>query len=214
MCKIVDLTGKRFGRLIVISKGKERLYGKPTWLCKCDCGKMKCAITQSLKNGDVKSCGCLQAETRRRNAMHLDEVRKRHGMYDSRLYRIYTNMVSRCYRKSVHGFENYGGRGIKVCEEWIGKDGFRNFMKWSFANGYSDELTIDRLDNNKNYEPTNCKWSTRKEQANNTRVTIQLEYNGEKHSLTEWSEITGIKKGTIYKRIRKGLNIGNALGYE
>ncbi|WP_455945475.1 hypothetical protein [Eubacterium ramulus] len=214
MCKMVDLTGERFGRLTVISKGNKRLYGKPTWLCRCDCGRLKYAITQSLKNGDVKSCGCLQRETRRKNAINLNEVRIHHGMSDSRIYRIYNNMISRCYRKSSNGYENYGDRGIRVCDEWLGKDGFKNFMEWSFANGYSDKLTIDRIDNNGNYEPKNCKWSTRKEQANNTRATIFLEYNGKSHSLTEWSEITGLSKATIYTRLRKGFSNEKALGYK
>lgn len=214
MARSIDLIGQKFGRLTVLEKLDKKMYGKTLWHCQCECGNFKDTISTSLKNGDVKSCGCLQMETRRKNALHLDNKRTKHGMSDSRLYRIYNNMVSRCYRESINGYENYGGRGIRVCDEWLGKEGFRNFMEWSLANGYSEELTIDRLDSNGNYEPINCKWSTRKEQANNTRATIFLEYNGEKHSLTEWSDITGIRKGTIYTRTRKGLSVGKALGYE
>lgn len=213
MARSINLTGQKFGRLTVLCKTNEKRYGKTLWHCQCECGNFKDTISTSLKNGDVRSCGCLQKETRKENALHLDKVRTKHGMSDSRLYRIYHNMVSRCYRKSINGYENYGGRGIRVCDEWLGKDGFQNFMIWSFANGYNDELTIDRLDSNGNYEPNNCKWATRKEQANNTRATICLEYNGEKHSLTEWSEITGLSKQTIYNRINKGLSVGKALGY-
>ena len=120
-------------------------------------------------------------------------------------------MVSRCHRKSINGYERYGGRGIRVCDEWLGKEGFVNFMEWSLSNGYNEELTIDRIDSNGNYEPNNCKWSTRKEQANNTRKTIFIEYGGERHSLTEWSEITGIKKKTIYTRIKRGWSIEKIL---
>ena len=203
-----DLSGQRFGRLTVLYKTDKTKYGKALWHCKCDCGNFKDTISTSLKNGDVKSCGCLQKEVRKENALHLDKVRLKHGMSDNRLYRIYNDMVSRCYRKSINGYENYGGRGIRVCDEWLGEDGFKNFMSWSFANGYNEELTIDRLDSNGHYEPNNCKWSTRKEQANNTRATIFLEYGREKHSLTEWSEITGIRKGTLYTRMRKGWRVG------
>lgn len=209
-----DLSGQRFGRLTVLYKTDKTKYGKALWHCKCDCGNFKDTISTSLKNGDVKSCGCLQKEVRKENALHLDKVRLKHGMSDNRLYRIYNDMVSRCYRKSINGYENYGGRGIRVCDEWLGEDGFKNFMSWSFANGYNEELTIDRLDSNGHYEPNNCKWSTRKEQANNTRATIFLEYGREKHSLTEWSEITGIRKGTLYTRMRKGWSVGKILGYE
>ncbi len=209
-----DLVGQRFGRLTVLYKTDKTKYGKALWRCKCDCGNFKDTISTSLKNGDVKSCGCLQKEVRKENALYLDKVRLKHGMSDTRLYRIYNDMVSRCYRKSINGYENYGGRGIRVCDEWLGEDGFKNFMSWSFANGYNEELTIDRLDSNGHYEPNNCKWSTRKEQANNTRATIFLEYGGEKHSLTEWSERTGIRKGTLYTRMRKGWSVGKILGYE
>lgn len=214
MNKMQDLTGQKFGRLTVLGKTENKKYGKILWDCQCECGNHKETISSCLRNGDVKSCGCLQRETRRNNALRLDKVRVKHGMSNSRLYRIYHNMVSRCYRKSINGYENYGGRGIRVCEEWLGKDGFVNFMEWALHNGYDDTLTIDRMDSNGNYEPDNCKWATNKEQANNTRATLFLEYNGVIHSLTEWAEITGLIKGTIYSRMRKGLSVGQALGYE
>lgn len=212
MNKLQDLSGKRFGRLKVLYKTGETKYGKALWRCKCDCGNYKDTISMSLKNGDVQSCGCLQKETRQSNALKIKH--KKHGMADSRLYRIYHDMVSRCYRKSINGYGNYGGRGIRVCEEWLGEEGFMNFMKWSLDNGYNDEVTIDRLDSNGNYEPRNCRWATHKEQANNTRSTIFLEYSGKRKSLSEWAEITGISKRAIYGRIRKGWSVGKALGFE
>lgn len=184
------------------------------WRCKCECGNYKDTISKSLKNGDVKSCGCLQKETRKENAKRLIKTTIKHGMSDSRLYGIYHNMVSRCYRECINGYENYGGRGIRVCDEWLGKDGFINFMNWAIENGYNDELTIDRSDSNGDYEPSNCKWATRKAQANNTRATVFIEYNGERHSLTEWSEITGLSKQKIYQRLYKGQSAREALGYE
>lgn len=206
-----DLNGLRFGRLIVLYKTDKKKYGKSLWRCQCDCGNIRDVVGMSLKNGDVKSCGCLQREVRKSNALKLR--REKHGMSKSRLYRIYHDMVSRCYRESINGYENYGGRGIRVCDCWLGKDGFIHFMEWALSNGYSDQLTIDRIDSNGDYEPNNCKWSTPKEQANNTRATIFLECNGVRRSLTEWSEMTGISKQTISKRIKSGCCVEEALGF-
>lgn len=213
MSKIVDLTGQRFGRLTVLEITNKKKYGKILWHCKCDCGNTKEATNSSLKCGDVKSCGCLQKDTRRINAKNI-KTKTKHGMCEKRLYRIYHNMISRCYRKCTNGYENYGGRGIKVCEQWLGEKGFINFMNWSLSNGYNDELTIDRIDSNGNYEPNNCRWATRKDQCNNRRNNIILEYKDKKYSVSKWSEITGIKKTVIYQRLRKGFSVGKALGYE
>lgn len=212
MSKNIDLIGFKYSRLTVVEKTNKKKYGKTLWKCKCDCGNFKEATSSSLKSGDVKSCGCLANETRKNNALKLNN--EKHGMSHSRLYRIYHNMVSRCYRKSVNGFENYGGRGIKVCEEWLGEDGFVNFMNWALSNGYKHDLTIDRNDSNGNYEPSNCRWATHKEQANNTRKTTFLECNGEEHSISEWSEITGINANTIRSRLKRGSTVLEALGYQ
>lgn len=212
MAKFVDLTGQKFERLTALYKTGMSKDRKSIWHCQCECGNFKDVTITSLKNGDTKSCGCLQKESRRENALKLNNTK--HGMYKRRLYRIYHDMVSRCYRKNVNRYEEYGGRGIKVCEEWLGKDGFVHFMNWAFENGYSDDLTIDRINSNGNYEPSNCRWATHKEQANNTRSTIFLEYSGDRKSLSEWAEITGISKRAIYGRIRKGWSVGKALGFE
>ena len=101
---------------------------------------------------------------------------KKHGHSNSRLYRIYNNMKSRCYRKYAKEFENYGGRGIRVCNEWLGEDGFINFYNWAYSHGYSEELTIDRINNDGNYEPDNCRWVTMMVQNSNSRHTHMLEY--------------------------------------
>ena len=214
MGKSIDLVGCHFGRLTVIEKTNQKKYGKTLWRCLCECGNLKYATSSGLKSGDVKSCGCMQKETQLKN---LDKYRKhniKHGMSNSRLYRIYYDMTSRCYRKSINGYENYGGRGIRVCNEWIGEFGFINFMKWAIENGYNDSLTIDRVDSNSDYAPCNCRWATRKEQANNTRATIFLEYGGERHTISEWSELTGIGRNIIYSKFKKGISVGRALGYE
>ena len=125
-------------------------------------------------------------------------------MSSTRLYRIYKKMYRRCYKPKTKWFENYGGRGITICQEWLGEQGFENFAKWSMKNGYADNLSIDRKDNDKGYSPDNCRWASAKEQANNTRSTVFLTYKGETKSASEWSEITGIRQDTLTMRKRNG----------
>ena len=136
---------------------------------------------------------------------------KKHGLSNSRLYRIYNNIKSRCYKEYAKEYENYGGRGIKMCDEWIGENGFSNFSKWSFEHGYSDELTIDRIDNNGNYCPENRRWVTCLIQNNNSRHVRFIEYNGYKKSISEWSRVAGISRDSLVKRLKMGWSIDKAL---
>ena len=124
------------------------------------------------------------------------------GTVNSRLYHIWWNMRQRCYYHKATSYKRYGAKGITMCDEWL-KD-FMSFYNWSMENGYSDELTIDRIDGNGNYEPQNCRWTTYKEQANNTSTNVIIELNGVKHSLAEWSDITGLNQSTIIQRRRRG----------
>lgn len=196
-----DLTGKKFGRLLVIERAENR--GKQTyWKCKCDCGKVKEVNGAKLKNGHTKSCGCLPRKAMVKSDVQRNCHLKTHGMSETRIYRIYHKMKLRCYSKVNSAYPSYGGRGITICDEWL--NDFMSFYNWSMSNGYADDLSIDRIDNDKGYSPDNCRWATKKQQANNTRSTIFLTYKGETKPVSEWSEITGIPQDTLTYRKRSG----------
>lgn len=132
-----------------------------------------------------------------------------YGFSHTRIDNIYKSMISRCYNKSNNRYENYGGRGIVVCDEW--KNDKIKFFEWAFSNGYAENLTLDRINVNGNYEPSNCRWSTQKVQQNNRSNNRFVEFNGRTHTLGEWSEITGIKLATIWNRLNSGWSVEDAL---
>lgn len=203
--KVNDITGQRFGRLVAIRKvdGDPKLKKKTAqWLCKCDCGNYCVKNGYSLRRLWTRSCGCLQVES----AKESQKKFFKHGDTRSRLHRIWSDMRMRC---STNAFgksrKNYYERGIRVCAEWNDYD---TFKKWAIENGYAENLTIDRIDNEKGYCPENCRWATPKQQARNTRVCVY--YNGK--TLGEWAEISGIHKNTLRYRLKHGMSIENALG--
>lgn len=207
MGKFIDLTGQQFGRLTVIKRAGTTKSKHTSWLCKCVCGKEVKVTIGSLQNGHTKSCGCLQKEIAIKNSykntfFYKNGITKKPNY--KRLSSIYNNMKNRCYYIKSIQYKNYGGRGIKVCAEWLDKEkGFENFYNWAMQNGYREDLSIDRIDVNSNYEPNNCRWVTRIEQCNNKTTNHIIKYNGEYHTLSEWCKILNLNYKTVIQRINK-----------
>lgn len=199
--KTDDLVGKKFGRLEVVCRGEDFITKSGShrlrWRCVCECGNYVDVLPYNLKRSNTKSCGCLNDETRLANST-------KHGDRHTRLYSIWCNIKTRCYDSSSKNYKRYGGRGITMCDEW--KESYVLFKEWAVNNGFSDDdrtLSIDRIDVNGNYDPSNCRWATPKVQANNRRNTIIIEAHDETHTLSEWADITGEKYHTLFARIYK-----------
>lgn len=185
MGKKLDITGERYGKLVALYP----VYsdkGQWVWMFQCDCGKQKEIKTNSVRVGSVKSCGC---------------TFRKHGETKTRLYNIWVDMRQRCKKDGKPEHDNWGNRGITVCDEW---NDYITFRDWSLQNGYSDELTIDRIDNNKGYYPGNCRWATYSEQAKNTRKSRLIEMDGESHTVKDWCEkLQIVSPCTAYRRVRQ-----------
>lgn len=198
-CRKVDIVGKKFGRLMVIKfvPKPEREDYRRQWLCRCECGNLVQVNGSKLRSGHTRSCGCLEKEV-------IGNVNRKYMYSDLRLYRIWRAIQQRCSDRKGREYHNYGGRGILVCAEWADNNsGFERFYEWAMANGYQSDLTIDRTDVNLGYSPENCRWITNKRQQNNKRTNVYLSYNGETHTMKEWSDILGVTYSKIRYHIRE-----------
>jgi hypothetical protein len=201
-----DLTGQRFGNLTAIryvGDIKSGKYVRHLWECQCDCGNIDIVRDNNLITGTVKSCGCQKKE-------NISKATTKHGFAkpnkEERLYRIWKGMKRRCNSKNDKRYDRYGGRGIKVCEEW--DNDYVAFRNWAYANGYDDtapqgECTIDRIDNDGDYCPENCRWADKLTQMNNTSKNRYIEFNGEKMTISQFARVMNISPSHAWYYIDK-----------
>lgn len=199
--KCLDLTNKKFGRLLVLSK-VNTVKHSVMWECLCDCGKHTIVAANNLTSGRIKSCGCLKID-------RLIERSTTHNQRHTKLYDVWKTMRQRCDNPNNVSYHNYGGRGISVCEDW--KTSFQSFYDWSMQNGYSEKLTIDRIDVNGNYCPENCRWTDRTTQANNMRCNRLIEYNGEIYTLANLARKYNLSYSCLQNRLSSNWSIEKAI---
>ena len=189
-----NITGKVFDKLTVLEyAGQKESSNHYYWLVQCEC-KEKFVVRGTLLTTKKQTC-C-------KNCSRIKSGVKTHGLTKTRLFVIWQHMKSRCYTENTNFYERYGGRGIKINKEWL--EDFKVFYDWAMSNGYSDTLTIDRIDNNGNYEPTNCRWATTKEQSNNTSTNTLITYKNKTQTIKQWSEELGINYYNIINRLYRG----------
>lgn len=193
--KTNNIIGKKFNRWTVLQKASHKdKNGKLLWVCQCDCGEIRTIVGASLKSGNSKSCGCWKKE---QTAL----AKTTHGKSKTRLYSIWLGMKKRCENPHASTYKNYGARGISVCTEW---KSFEVFQEWAVSHGYLDNLSIDRIDVNGNYEPLNCRWVSDIEQKNNKRNNHYLTVGNETKSMADWSKELDIPYTTLRRRIALG----------
>lgn len=205
MQRVKDLTGQRFGRWTVLELAERRRSGKTMtlyWKCRCDCGTVKIIRGGNLKTGNTKSCGCINAERNFTNYIV-------HGQKGTRLYRIWNGIKNRCTNANDESYKRYGARGISICDEWA--NDFMAFHDWAIENGYSDNLSIDRIDNNGNYEPSNCRWADNKTQCRNRSSNHLVTYSGKTQTIAEWESELGFKKDILTTRLSHGWSVEKAI---
>ena len=205
MPKFIDHTGERFGILTAIKyEIRKTKHGKVAyWYCRCDCGTEKWVSANHLTRGYAKSCGCKQYDTPQTKPNLLKKN-------NPRIYSIWSGMKTRCNNTNSKRYKDYGGRGIKICDEWLI---FDNFCLWSLENGYEEGLTIERIDNDKSYCPENCKWISQSEQNKNKRNTRIYTYNGETKHLAEWARVFNLDYQLLYDRLKSGMDFEKAVTY-
>lgn len=203
--KLIDLTNQIFGRLKVIARDSSNATGQTFWICRCDCGNHKSIASYSLKRGKSKSCGCLQKElASKKFTIHgHNRVGRKSPEYD-----IWGSMIQRCTNPNNKHYPHYGGRGITVCDRW--RDSFESFIA-DVGNRPSPKHSIDRIENDKGYEPGNVRWATKKQQCRNQRSNRVLCIDGVSKCVTEWAESSGIPATAIYQRLNRGWNYSDAV---
>ena len=196
MGKYVDLTGKQFGRLTVLYRTEDHISksGRQTveYRCKCSCGKECNVIKPALVRGYTTSCGCLRSETAKKMFTKRDDVSRK-------LRLVYRGILSRCYDEADKRFERYGGRGIHICGEWLGDEGMENFIKWGRENGFAFGLSIDRINNDGDYSPSNCRWVDCRTQSNNRSTSRRITVDGTEKTVAEWCAYLDISR-SLYKK--------------
>lgn len=191
--RAIDLTGQRFGRLVVLEKSESSRPRFLRWLCKCDCGVEHVVLGAALRGGNTLSCGCLSRD-------RLVERVWKHGLSNTRTHRIWSGIIKRCTNPKDYSYHRYGGRGITVCERWL--TSFQAF--YDDMGECPDGLSIERIDVNKGYSPENCKWATFGEQCRNRRSNRLITYQGRELCVTDWAPIVGISAKTIFTRLNVG----------
>ena len=194
MAKPIDITGEKFGKLTVLKRvGKDGSFA--TWLCVCDCGRETIVRSRSLWSGNTKSCGCSHYF---KGSAHINY---KHGQSKSKLYNVWNGLKARCFNKNTKEYQYYGARGINMCAEW--KENFQSFYFWAKENGYLSGFSLDRIDNNGDYEPANCRWVTKAEQNNNKRSNVRISFKGQSKTMKQWADSFGISYKLLHSRINK-----------
>ena len=199
MGHFVDLSGEVFGRLTVHKVVGRNRHNQLIWSCTCECGNECNALGFIMRRGEKQSCGCLQRET-------TANINKKHGKTRTKIYAIWRTMTQRCYDPNSHAYNRYGGRGIKICDKWKSFEGFYEDM-----GDKPEGLSLERIDNNGNYEPANVVWATHKTQSNNRRSNVVLEFQGRKQTMQQWADESGLKIQTIWARLHRGWTIERAI---
>lgn len=189
----IELLGQRFFSLLVVKYYGKDKFRQHLWECLCDCGKVRITTTGLLKNGKAKSCGCMVSKYASRHTLT-------HGMSYTKEWRVWKGIKSRCFRKKDKCYKDYGGRGITICDRW--KISFENFF---LDMGYrpSKNHSIERIDNNGNYEPSNCRWATMKEQCRNRRNSNYITYDNKTYIISEWARLLGVNHSNIYQQLKR-----------
>ena len=191
--KRLDLTNKRFGKIVCIKPLRVNNHKEVVWLCKCDCDNFCEKSSGTFKNiSKIASCGCMKGKKPHITNLELKNYKP--------IHECYVNMKTRCYNPNYELYSRYGGRGIKVCDEW--KNNFKEFYNWAI-NGWKKELTLDRINNDDDYKPDNCRWVDRVEQANNRHTNYLIKYKGEIKTMAQWSKILKIDYYFIQIRMYK-----------